>query len=160
MAVEAIGRHPLVDPDRRIVTGQSQGGGVALAVAGLSPSIRAAMIDVPFLCHWRHAIDVTDELPYRELRDYLSVRRHDVNAVFRTLSYVDGLNFAARATAPALFSVGLMDEICPPSTVFAAYNHYAGPHEIRVWPYNGHDAGEQLQQVERYRFLAGLRLAP
>jgi cephalosporin-C deacetylase len=118
------------------------------------------MIDVPFLCHWRHAIDVTDELPYRELRDYLSVRRHDVNAVFRTLSYVDGLNFAARATAPALFSVGLMDEICPPSTVFAAYNHYAGPHEIRVWPYNGHDAGEQLQQVERYRFLAGLRLAP
>jgi acetyl xylan esterase AXE1 len=76
------------------------------------------------------------------------------------LSYCAGLNFAARATAPALFSVGQMDEICPPSTVFAAYNHYAGPHDIRIWPYNGHEAGERPQQLERYAFLESLGLAP
>ena len=40
-------------------------------------------------------------------------------------------------------SVGLRDDITPPSTVFAAYNHYAGPKEIRVLPYSGHDAGSQ-----------------
>ena len=73
---------------------------------------------------------------------------------------MDGLNFAPRATAPALFSVGLMDEICPPSTVFAAYNHYAGPKDIRVWSFNGHEAGELVQQAERYAFLEGLGLAP
>ena len=32
---------------------------------------------------------------------------------------------------PALFSVGLEDEITPPSTVFAAYNEYTGPKDIR-----------------------------
>ena len=53
-----------------------------------------------------------------------------------------------------------MDEITPPSTVFAAYNHYAGPHEIRVWPYNGHEAGELHQHAERIAFLEGLGLAP
>ena len=32
-----------------------------------------------------------------------------------------------------------MDQIRPPSTVFAAYNHYAGPKEIEVYPFNGHE---------------------
>jgi cephalosporin-C deacetylase len=82
-----------------------------------------------------------DESPYAELVGYLRVRRGDVDSVFATLDYVDGLNFAVRATAPALFAVGLMDMICPPSTVFAAFNHYAGPKQIGVWPYNGHDGG-------------------
>jgi cephalosporin-C deacetylase len=51
---------------------------------------------------------------------YLAVHRGDVEQAFRTLSYLDGVNFARRAGAPALFSVALMDVTCPPSTVFAA----------------------------------------
>ncbi|MBA2382732.1 MAG: acetylxylan esterase [Chloroflexi bacterium] len=159
-ALDAARAHRLVDPERLIVTGKSQGGGLALGVAGLVPDVAAAAIDVPFLCHWRRAIAVTDEHPYRELRQYLSIHRDREAAVFATTSYVDGLNFAARASAPALFSVGLMDEVCPPSTVFAAYNHYAGPKEIRVWPYNGHEAGELEGQSDRYAFLARLGLVP
>jgi cephalosporin-C deacetylase len=159
LALDAARGHPLVDADRLAVTGQSQGGGLALAVAGLSPDVRAAAIDVPFLCHWRRAVEITDEDPYHELTRYLSVRRDQAEAAFATLSYCDGLNFAARATASALFSVGLMDEICPPSTVFAAFNHYAGPKEMRVWPYNGHEAGELAQQTERYAFLERLGFA-
>jgi cephalosporin-C deacetylase len=160
LALDAAQAHPLVDPARLVVTGQSQGGGLALAVAGLSPDVRAAAIDVPFLCHWRRAVEVSDQHPYQELTRYLAIHRRREADVFRTLSYVDGLNFAPRATAPALFSVGLMDEICPPSTVFAAYNHYAGPKEIRVWAFNGHEAGELVHQTERYAFLEGLGLAP
>jgi cephalosporin-C deacetylase len=160
LALDAARAHPLVDPTRLVVTGQSQGGGLALAVAGLSPDVRAAAIDVPFLCHWRRAIEVTDGFPYQELTRYLSIHRLREADVFRTLSYVDGLNFAVRANAPALFSAGLMDEICPPSTVFAAYNHYAGPKDIRVWSFNGHEAGELVQQAERYAFFEGLGLAP
>jgi cephalosporin-C deacetylase len=160
LAVDAALRHPLADGSRLAVTGKSQGGGLALAVAGLRDDVRAAMPDVPFLCHWRRALEVTDELPYQELTKYLAIHRQREDAVFRTLSYGDGLNFAARATAPALFSVGLMDLVCPPSTVFAASNHYAGPRDIRVWPYNGHEAGELVGQSDRYAFLEGLGLAP
>jgi cephalosporin-C deacetylase len=160
LAVDAAVAHPLVDPDRIAVAGNSQGGGLALAVAGLSSVPKAAMIDVPFLCHWRRAVEVTDEHPYRELQTYLSIRRERADSAFATLAYFDGVNFAPRATAPALFSVGLMDDICPPSTVFAAFNHYAGQADIRVWPFNGHDAGQLHQQMERFAFLEGLGLAP
>ena len=44
-----------------------------------------------------------------------------------------------------------MDDIRPPSTVFAAYNHYAGGKEIRVWPYNRHEGGEGYQTVEKLK---------
>jgi cephalosporin-C deacetylase len=158
LALDAVAEHPAVDSERIVVTGQSQGGGIALAAAALDPSVRAALIDVPFLCHFRRALEVTDEHPYLELKRFLAIHRLEEDRVFRTLAYVDGRHFAARASAPALFSVGLEDQITPPSTVFAAYNAYAGPKEIKVWPYNGHDAGEHQHQIERFRFLDGLGL--
>jgi len=52
-----------------------------------------------------------------------------------------------------LFSVGLMDKICPPSTVYAAYNHWAGEKDIKVYPYNGHEGGQSYQNVEKLKFL-------
>jgi cephalosporin-C deacetylase len=160
LALDAAAAHPVADPERLLVTGQSQGGGLALAAAGLSTAVRAAAIDVPFLCSWRRALEITDEHPYQELTRYLSIHRDHEETVFRTLAYADGQNFAARANVPAFFSVGLMDMVCPPSTVFAAYNHYAGPKEIRVWPYNGHEAGQLSGQADRYAFFSGLGLAP
>jgi cephalosporin-C deacetylase len=155
-AVEAARSHPAVDGAHIAVTGGSQGGGIALAVAGLVPDLTAALPDVPFLCHYRAASGITDADPYREITRFLQVHRADVDRVFRTLSYFDGVNFSARARARALFSVGLMDEVCPPRTVFAAYNHYAGPKEIRVWPYNHHEGGQTYQVEEKLKFLHGV----
>ncbi|HEX7495724.1 MAG TPA: acetylxylan esterase [Candidatus Limnocylindrales bacterium] len=153
-AVEAARAHPLVDPERVVVTGGSQGGGLALAVAGLVPDILLAMPEVPFMCHWRRAIEITDSDPYHEIVRFARIHREQADKIFATLSYFDGLNFAARAKAPALFSVGLMDQITPPSTVFAAYNHYAGPKSIEVYPFNGHEGGETLQTERMLRRLA------
>lgn len=158
-AVEAARQHPAVDGARVAATGGSQGGGISLALAGLMPDLPAIMPDVPFLCHYRRAMEITDKQPYYELVTFCKRHRDRVATVFRTLSYFDGLNFAVRARARALFSVALMDEICPPSTVFAAYNHYAGPKDIRVWPYNDHEGGEVYQQIEQIKFLAGLWLS-
>jgi cephalosporin-C deacetylase len=155
-AVEAARSHPAVDPERIAVTGGSQGGGISLAVAGLTPGLAAVMADVPFLCHYRRATEITDGDPYGEIGRYCRVHRDKIESVFATLAYFDGVNFAARATAPALFSAGLMDEICPPSTVFAAYNHYAGRKQIRVWRYNHHEGGQSYQAAEKLAFLRGL----
>lgn len=66
---------------------------------------------------------------------------------------------ACYATAPALFALGLMDQITPPSTVYAAYNAYAGPKEIRVYPFNGHEDGQGYQQAEQMHWLPNLSLA-
>jgi cephalosporin-C deacetylase len=152
-AVEAALAHPAVDPRRVVAAGASQGGGLCLAVAGLEPRLAAALPDVPFLCHYRRAAQITEEDPYQEIAGYCQVHRNQVERVFETLSYFDGLNFAARAQVPALFSVGLMDEVCPPSTVFAAYNHYAGPKQIRVDEFNHHEGGQSYQVQAQVKFL-------
>jgi cephalosporin-C deacetylase len=141
LAIDAARAHPAVDPDRVSVSGGSQGGGIALAAAALSVGLCAAVIDFPFLSAIRRAVALTDSPPYGELVTYLQTRRGEEEDVFRTLSYVDGVNFAARSRVPALFSVGLRDAVCPPSTVFAAYNHYAGEKDIKVYPFNGHEGG-------------------
>jgi cephalosporin-C deacetylase len=152
-AFEAALAHPAVDPTRVVAAGASQGGGLSLAVAGLEPRLAAALPDVPFLCHYRRATQVAEEHPYQEIARYCQVHRDQVEQVFDTLSYFDGLNFAARAQASALFSVGLMDEVCPPSTVFAAYNHYAGPKQIQVYEFNHHEGGQSYQLQAQIRFL-------
>lgn len=155
-AVEAARSHPAVDAERIAVTGGSQGGGITVAVSGLEPSLIAVMPDVPFLCHYRAAMELVDSAPYNEITRFCQTHRDKLDTVFNTLAYFDGLNFAARANAPALFSVGLMDETCPPRTIYAAYNHYAGQKEIRVWPYNHHEGGATFQSVEKLKFLAAL----
>jgi cephalosporin-C deacetylase len=155
-AIEAACSHPAVDADRIAVSGGSQGGGISIAAAGLMPEVRACMPDVPFLCGYRRATEITDAHPYQEIARYCMVHRDKIDTVFRTLSYFDGINFAPRARATALFSVGLMDEVCPPSTIYAAYNYYAGDKQLRVYRYNHHDGGGAYQTVEKLRFIGEL----
>ncbi|ADA66802.1 Acetyl xylan esterase [Thermotoga petrophila RKU-10] len=155
-AVEAAASFPRVDHERIVIAGGSQGGGIALAVSALSKKAKALLCDVPFLCHFRRAVQLVDTHPYAEITNFLKTHRDKEEIVFRTLSYFDGVNFAVRAKIPALFSVGLMDNICPPSTVFAAYNHYAGPKEIRIYPYNNHEGGGSFQAIEQVKFLKRL----
>jgi cephalosporin-C deacetylase len=155
-AVEAARAHDAIDSQRIAVSGGSQGGGITLAVSGLDPNVQMALPDVPFLCHFQRATQITDGFPYQEIVKYCHTHRDKVETVFKTLAYFDGVNFAARASARALFSVALMDEVCPPSTVFAAYNYYAGPKEIKVWPYNHHEGGESYQTLEKLKFVTSL----
>ena len=152
-AVEAARSHGAVDPKRVAVTGGSQGGGIAVAVGGLVPDLRMVLADVPFLSHFQKAVTMTDAYPYAEIRDFLKRHRQHEEAVWNTLAYFDGRSFASRAKMRALFSVALMDDVCPPSTVFSTYNRWAGQKEIKVWPYNHHEGGETFQAVERLQAL-------
>jgi cephalosporin-C deacetylase len=138
------------------VSGGSQGGGLALATAGLcGDAVAAALIDVPFLCHFRRAAQIASAGPYPELEAYLGQRQlADPETAFGTLDYFDGLHFAPRAVAPALFSVGLMDPVCPPSTVFAACHRYGGDAEITVWPFGDHGGGRTAQLERQLGWLA------
>lgn len=153
-AVDAVRHHPRVDAERVAIAGGSQGGGLALAAAHLADRPAAVLSQVPFLAHLRRAVDVTDEQPYAELTAYCRTHRDQVETTFRTLSYLDVVNHAKRATAPALFAVALADAVCPPSTVFAAYHHYAGPAELRVYPFDGHEGGGAHHQREELAFLS------
>jgi cephalosporin-C deacetylase len=153
-AVEAARAHPAAQGLPLATTGTSQGGGLAIAVAHLAGDVLVTMPEVPFLAHPRRAVEVTGASPYGELTKYCAVHRDRVEQVFTTLSYVDVVNHAKRARPPALFSVGLADEITPASTVFAAYNHYAGDKDIAVYEFNGHEGGETRHLLAKLGFVA------
>ncbi|MEU8917498.1 MULTISPECIES: acetylxylan esterase [Streptomyces] len=155
-AVEAARGHHAVDTDRIVVAGHSQGGAVALAMTGLVPGLAGALIDAPFLTHIRRAVEITDVGPYGELTRYFAGARDRIDTALHTLDHFDGLNFAARATAPALFGTALRDEVVPPSTSFAAFHHYAGEKELKVWRFNAHEGGGGEQRAAEIAFLRGL----
>jgi cephalosporin-C deacetylase len=155
-AVEAARSRSEIDPERVAVAGGSQGGGIALAVAGLDPRVYAAMPDVPFLCDFPRAVGLTSRDPYGEIVRYLVTHRSKVEQAFRTLNYFDGVHFAARAKASALFSVALMDDICPPSSVYGAYNAYAGTKSIETYKFNNHEGGGTAQELRQVEWLAAI----
>jgi cephalosporin-C deacetylase len=101
--------------------------------------VRLCHADVPFLCDIERALEITPDRPYTEVVDYLALHPELDDAARHTLRHVDNALLAARIQAPTLVSVGLMDTICPPSTVFAAYNAITAPKDIAVRPYSGHD---------------------
>jgi cephalosporin-C deacetylase len=153
-AVEAARSHPLVDDARTAALGGSQGGGITLAVGGLVPDLAANAPDVPFLCDFPRAAVLTDRAPYREIGNYLKTHRGRTEQVLRTLSYFDGVHFAARGRAPALFSVAMEDQTCPPSTVFAAFNAWGHDEkEIEVYDFNDHEGGGPYQEAAQLRWL-------
>ena len=152
-AVAAARSHPAVDPDRVAVAGGSQGGGMTIAAAGLVGDVAAALIDVPFLCDIRRAVTLVDSDPYAEVVRFCSVHRDRTEQVLATLDLVDGVHHGARARAPSLWSVALMDDICPPSTVYAAHNAYGGPTEMVEYPFNRHEGGRQYHDERRLAFL-------
>ncbi|OEV12734.1 acetylxylan esterase [Streptomyces nanshensis] len=163
-AVDAVRAHPAVDPERVVVTGHSQGGGMALAAAALTGDhVAAALVDVPFLCHIRRGVELATAGPYPEIAHYLGVHvRDDPESVFATLAHFDGLHFARRAASvPALFSVALMDPVCPPSSGFAAYNHYAhADKDVAVWQFGDHGGGRGSQTHRQLDWLAAHGLGP
>ena len=156
--VRAASKLPGVNPARLITAGGSQGGGIALAATSLSTQVFATMPDVPFLCHFEHAVNITDSFPYQEIVQYCKTHRLEIEKVFETLSYFDCMNLVTMAKAPALISVGLHDPICPPETIFAMINNYSGPTTVKTWAYNTHEGGSvqhQLLQADWINKLIG-----
>ncbi|WP_142058360.1 acetylxylan esterase [Pseudarthrobacter sp. B4EP4b] len=168
-AIETVQSFPQVDADNVVLAGISQGGGLALAAAGLAAGrldgIRGVLADVPFLQDFPRAINLAQRGPYPEIVGFLSRHRDRYEHTLEVLNYFDGVHLARRATIPALFSVALLDDVCPPSTVFASYNSYGtGAHgqpgqgptkSIEIYHFNGHEGGEEHHWVRQLEYLQG-----
>jgi cephalosporin-C deacetylase len=141
-ALDFVSGRPEVDADRIGIMGMSQGGGLTLAVAALDDRAVLAMPEMPYLCHFKRAVDVAVRMPYLEIAEYLKRWPRREEQVWRTLSYFDNMNLASRITCPILMTVGLQDDICPPSTVFAVYNKIEAEKDPKVYPYHNHEVVE------------------
>lgn len=153
-AVDAAAALPDTDPDRIAVVGNSQGGGLALAAAGLNDKARVLLSSATLFCHYERNIAITDAHPYAEIVQYLSVHRGAEERVLETLSYFDGVNLARRTGASAHFGAALRDNVCPPSGIFAAFNNLPNEDKaIEVYPYNHHEGGEALHTARQLAWL-------
>jgi cephalosporin-C deacetylase len=155
-AIDFVCAQPETDTTRIAVYGGSQGGGLALAAAGLDDRPKLAMPVYPYLCHFQRSVEIHNGGPYAEIKNWF--RRFDPQhlreeQVYRTLSYFDGMNMASRIKAKTLMAITLQDIVCPPSTCFAAYNHLAGEKEVRLYHDYGHE-GLPFHEEEMMRFVA------
>ena len=141
-AIELLASFPEVDATRIGLTGGSQGGALTLAAAALNQRPVLAMPELPYLCHFRRAVDMAVRMPYLEIANYIKRWPKRADQVWRTLTYFDNLNLAPRIACPVLMTVGLQDDICPPSTVYATFNKIQSPKEMKVYPYHNHEAVE------------------
>jgi cephalosporin-C deacetylase len=150
---------PGVDPQRVGATGGSQGGGLTLACAALEPRIRRAAPIFPFLCDYRRVweIDLARDA-YHELREWFrrfDPRHEQEEAVFTRLGYIDVQHLAPRICAEVKMAVGLMDQICPPSSQFAAYNKIKSEKSLVIYPDFGHEGLPDINDIV-FQYMMGL----
>ncbi|MBN2311262.1 MAG: acetylxylan esterase [Candidatus Hydrogenedentes bacterium] len=150
---------PEVDENRVGAQGGSQGGGLTLACAALEPRIRRLAPRCPFLCDYQRVweMDLAAKA-YEEIKLFFRAfdpRHEREEEIFTRLGYIDCQHLANRIRGEVLIGLGLMDDICPPSTQFAAFNKITAPKEAVIYPDFGHEGYPGFDD-RSFQFLAGL----
>ena len=118
-ALEYVKSLPEWDGKHLIVTGGSQGGAQVLAACGLDKDITFARAGVPAMCDHSGCLG-NRRSGWPAL--YKAQEHKDHPEYAKCAAYYDGAYFAKRIKCPIYINTGFMDTVCPPSSVFAAYN--------------------------------------
>lgn len=136
-ALEYVKSLPEWDGKHLIVTGGSQGGAQVLAACALDHDITFARAGVPAMCDHSGCLgDRRSGWP-----SLYTEKDHQENPAYaKCAAYFDGAYFARRIRCPIWFSTGFVDRVCPPTSVFAAYNSIPADVEkhIQTSPVGGH----------------------
>jgi cephalosporin-C deacetylase-like acetyl esterase len=112
---------PQYDGTNLGVTGGSQGGALSIVTAALDPRVKFLAAYYPALS------DVTGYLKGRaggwpHLFDKNNFAFNNTKVKLETAAYYDVVNFARQLKVPGIYSMGFNDEVCPPTSMYAAYN--------------------------------------
>lgn len=136
--------------------GGSQGGGLAIACASLSPLISRCVSLFPFLSDYQRVWEMDlAKNSYEELGTFFRMfdpLHQREKEIFETLGYIDVHNLASRIRARVLMALTLMDNICPPSTQFAVFNNISSVKEAVIYPGHGHEILPGFSDLA-FRFL-------
>lgn len=126
------------------VIGGSQGGILAIATAALDPRVKALAASYPAMSDmagytanraggWPHAFRDTKMRTKEKLE---------------TAAYYDTVNFARRLKVPGIYTWGFNDEVCPPTSTYAAYNVITAPKSLVLGLEMGHASSpEQTARI-------------
>ena len=153
-----LGGFDELDLTRLGASGGSQGGALTIVAAALTP-VKMAFPVFPFLSDYKRVYEMDlAKNAYSELRTYLRVfdPRHDrIDEIWNKLGYIDIQHLAPRIQGRVKMATGLSDEVCPPSTQFAAYNKIPGEKELVIYPDFGHEGLKDLNDLT-FQFFSSL----
>ena len=131
---------PYWDGKQLVVMGASQGGQLTIVTAGLDPRVTGLSATHPAAC------DYSAELhgraggwphPFMPNPDG-TPSAQATPAKIATATYYDTVNFARRVRVPGYYSWGYNDEVCPPTSCYAAYNLITAPKTLGLTLELGH----------------------
>lgn len=130
-ANDFISSLPEYDGTNLGVTGGSQGGALSIITAALDPRVKYLAAFYPALC------DVTGYLKGRaggwpHLFDKNNVAFNNKKDKLETVKYYDVVNFARLLKVPGIYSWGYNDDVCPPTSMYAAYNVITAPKTLHL----------------------------
>jgi Acetyl esterase (deacetylase) len=132
-----------IDENRVFATGASQGGALTVACASLVPELRGAAPLYPFLCDFRGIYQSNFACPsYEEITWYFRQRdpiHRNEEVFFERLGFIDLKNRVKDIKCDVLWTMGLMDKVCPPFSQMAAYNGITSPKQRVIFPEYGHE---------------------
>lgn len=149
-AVDFLFSLPQFDGEKLAVTGGSQGGALSIITAGLDPRIKWLAPIYPALCDltgylhgraggWPHMFDKSN---------YAFNAKEDK---IETSKYYDVVNFARQIKIPGLYSWGFNDTVCPPTSMYSAYNVITAPKALLLYLETGHwTYPEQVEKIEAW----------
>jgi cephalosporin-C deacetylase-like acetyl esterase len=135
-SIEFIGAQDPWDGKHLITIGESQGGGQALAAAGLDQRVSAVVAVVPAMCDFTGP--VVKRLGGWPMPIGRDIESEQTRKVIEAVRYCDNVNLAKRSRAETLIFVGLIDTTCSPPGVFSTYNNLPGRKHIVAYPHKPH----------------------
>lgn len=123
------------DETRLAVTGGSQGGALSIITAGLDDRVKFLAPQYPALC------DLTGYLHGRAggwPHMFRDSNESNIQKKVEVAGYYDVVNFARFVTVPGFYCWGYNDTVCPPTSMYAAYNVIPGDKELMLLLETGH----------------------
>ena len=143
--LDFLTRLPEWDGKRILVIGESQGGGQALAAAGLDPRVSAVVATVPAMCDWGGTL-----IGRRGGWPQPFKRPGDIEKMKNVLPYFDCANLLKNSKATIVVEIGLIDNTCPSTSVYAAINQAKGQKIIYPVTYRDHSQPSAEQRKNNW----------
>ncbi|WP_404421933.1 acetylxylan esterase [Nibricoccus sp. IMCC34717] len=153
-SVEFLASRPQWNGKKLAVAGASQGGMLSIITAALDSRVTGLAATHPAFCDvtgyvhgraggWPHMFkDVANATPEK----------------LRTSSYYDVVNFARRLKVPGHYMWGYNDDVCPPTTCYAAFNVITAPKELSLTLEMAHTYSEEQWNAAQKWLLAHLEV--
>lgn len=133
-AIDFIYSLPEFDGNNLVTYGGSQGGALSIVTSALDSRVKGLLAFFPALC------DLTGYLHKRAggWPHMFNNPAYNTTENIETSRYYDVVNFARHINIPGFYSFGFNDIVCPPTSMYSAYNVINAPKELMLVQETGH----------------------